>query len=181
MDKRLKIVIAVLIVLAVLFVSGVLGNLIPKQREGTKTKDDYVKGEKGWEKTLGEWMSPFAPSLEVGKLLRENRDSCASQRYESKYTAIRLDAAKEVCVIEIPELVDENYAKGKLRLAEMDSREVTALYLPNGDDSEEKPEPEPIGFDEGVSFVVLEAGGTLSVACEGCFKDRKEAILVIFE
>lgn len=183
MDNKIKIVIVVLIVLAVLFFSGMAGNLIPKQRDGTSNQKEYQQGGGGWETTLGEWMSPFAPSLEVKKLLENNKNECESTLYKFKYRAILLNKTKDSCVIDIPELKDEKYSKGKLSLLEEGTKipDVKVLYLPKGESDEPDPEPVSLTVKESISFVVLAKGGTLTIECSGCFDDQNRTIRVIFE
>lgn len=180
MDKK-KIVIIILVVFAVLFFSGVAGNLVPKKRGGG-----------GWEMTLGEWMAPFSPSLDVEKLLRNSSD-CKSTRYKTKYKVILLNKTKDTCVIDIPKLKGEKYKKGKLTLVEVGTEipDVTVLYEPEGK-SGNGDEPKPISFKEeyrdkpdtkekSLSLIVLEKGGKLTVACKGCFEEQERTIRVKFE
>ena len=185
MDKK-KIVIVVLVILAVLFFSGVAGNLVPKKQEGAN-KDTYKGG--GWETTLGEWMAPFTSSLNVKKLLRNSTD-CKSRTYQNKHKVILLSKTNNTCVIHIPKLKDEKYSKGKLSLVLVGSEvpNVTVQYVPDGK-SEKDDDYKPISFKpdkankpvKAFSFVVLEKGGKLIVKCEGCFAKQDQIIRVKFE
>lgn len=185
MDNKIKIVIVVLIVLAVLFFSGMAGNLVSKKQEGADEKS-YKRG--GWETTLGKWMAPLAPSLDVKNFIRswQNKNTCKSKNFEDKYEEIFLNKANDTCVIDIPRLKGEKYSMGKLSLAKAREQaipEVKVLYLPKGesDESEDDPEPVSLTFKEAISFVVFEKGGTLTVECKGCFDDQDRTIPVIFE
>lgn len=180
MDNKIKIVIVVLIVLAVLFMGGMAGNLVPKKQQNAD-ENSYEKG--GWETTLGKWMAPFSPSLEVSRLLKINKSSCQSTLYDYKYQAILLNKIKDSCVLDIPELEDEKYSKGKLSLIEEGTEipSLTVLYLPKGESDEPDPEPVSLTFKEAISIVVFEKGGTLTVECKGCFDDQNRTIPVIFE
>jgi hypothetical protein len=185
MDKKTKIAIVVLIVFALLFFSGVGMNLVPKQRDSIDSRDEYEKADGGWEKTLGEWMAPFTPSLDVSKLLHNNRVSCKSRAYQNIHKVILLSKANDSCTIKIPRLRNEEYSKGKLSLVDSGAT-VTVRYLPNGDSSDEEPEaiilvPIKAPSFKPTSFVVLEKGGTLIVECEGCSQTQNKAIRVKFE
>lgn len=192
MDKKNKIVIIVLVVLAVLFFSGVAGNLVPKKK---RSADTYDPG--GWETTLGKWMAPFAPSLDVTTLLSESKKSgnCEyitekNEDYED-YEVILLNKTTATCAINIPGFKDKKYKKGKLKLIKKNGTKipnVTIQYLPNGK-SEDDEDYKPVFFkdEEGnddleKSFVALKKGGDLIVKCEGCFDEVQErTIQVIFE
>ena len=185
MDKKSKIAIVVLIVFALLFFSGVGMNLVPKQRDSIDSRDKYEKAGGGWETTLGEWMAPFTPSLDVSKLLNNNRASCKSRAYQNIHKVILLSKANKRCTINIPRLSDEEYSKGKLSLVDSGAK-VTVRYLPNGDSSGEEPEtiilkPVKSTSFKATSFVVLERGGKLIVECKGCSQTQNKAIRVKFE
>ena len=193
MDKKTKIVIVVLIVLALLFFSGMAGHLVPKSREGTSDSKDYEEGGGGWETTLGKWMSPFAPSLDVKSLLTQSQseDKCnyttdKNEDYED-YEVILLNKTKDICVISIPPFKDEKYKKGKLSLIKEETEipNVTIQYLPDGKSKDDE-DYQPVSFwDKPVklekSFVALEEGGTLTVKCDRCFDNQERTIRVKFE
>ena len=190
MDNKNKVVIVVLIVLAVLFFTGVAGNLVPKQREDTD-RDEYSKqqqqGEGGWETTLGKWMAPFAPSLDVKKLLSDNSDKCKSETYDYTDKAITLTKTHDTCEIVIAEFTDEKYKKGTLRLLKEGPEipDVKLQYLPDGKNKEDE-DYQPVSFKDYPdklenSFVVLKEGGSLTVTCIGCFENQDRTIRIIFK
>lgn len=192
MDKKIKVVIVVLVVLAVLFFSGMAGHLVPKEKGSA---DTYKPG--GWETSLGKWMSP--PSLDVKNLLTltkdkdndKDKDKCQyttdkNEDYED-YEVILLNKTKDTCEIFIASFKDEKYKKGKLTLIKEGTEipDVTVQYLPDGkskDDEDYKAvsfKDKPVKLEK--SFVVLEDGGTLTVKCVSCFEVQERTIRVKFE
>jgi hypothetical protein len=183
MDKK-KIVILGLIVLAVLFFTGIGAGLAPKERqpkskEKDKQKDEYIAGQKeggGWEQSLGRLMAPFAPPLDVPRLLR------LTSPIECKIAEklIELSKSKKSCVIDIPKFPpsdDEDYRKAKISLMEQGPR-VTVAYKPRGKEEADH----PLTFEEPIDLVVLKKGGLLTISCsDDCFKSRERPVKVKFE
>lgn len=168
MDKK-KIVIVGLVVIVLLFLIGLGTGLAPKKDQ---ERDEYIAGFKtrgGWEKSLGNLLAPFGPSLDINRLLRES---------ECKHTGrtILLTKIATSCVIEIPGS-DERYRKGTLRRVGTGPA-VTVAYTSSGEETAEQDLTKTNG---SIRLAVLAEGGTLELSCLGCTAGSGRRAQVKFE
>ena len=170
MDRK-KLVIVGLIVVTLLFLSGLGTTLVPKREEGMTSKR-YIAGSKrrqGWEQSLGRLLAPFGPSLDINRLLRES---------DCKHTGrtILLTKIATSCVIEIPGS-DERYRKGTLRRVGTGPA-VTVAYTSSGEETVEQDLTKTNG---SIRLAVLAEGGTLELSCLGCTAGSGRRAQVKFE
>ena len=109
-----------------------------------------------WLEWLGDWMAPFAPSVDTARL------RCNGQ---SVRTTFLLTAASPTCTMTIP-AAGEKYRKGILELRGGEpTLRVRVDYQPAG---EAAGQPAFLTAKQKMRLVFLDQGGKLTLTCDGC-------------
>lgn len=159
MDRK-KLVIVGLIVVALLFLGALGATLVPKREEGMKSEQYIVRSKQrqGWDQSLGDWLAPFGPSLDIDRLLRKSGCRRTGR-------TILLTQAKASCVIKIGKADDdEPYRKGTLRRVGTGPA-VRVKYTPLGKQTAKQ---DLTKTNASVRLAVLKEGGVLELRCSSC-------------
>lgn len=158
----------ILVLLLIIYLVGTATGFVPKMCEGKPANDCkqiYMSsGSSGWEKTLGKFMSRFAPRLPVKQLLG-NRvfNTCRVVTFNGS-TAILLDSTFRQCNITVDKFTGDYFRVGRFSMAESRGR-VYVTYKQTGKAEFTNKIVLP---DDPQDISVMPAGGNITLSCGAC-------------
>lgn len=130
MDRKSKLVIVGLIVVALLFLIGLGTGLVPK-KDQNMDEEAYMNKKGGWERSMGRLLAPFGPKLHVDSLL-----SSSVCRHTGRTILLTEDSPSCVIVIprcsETPHCDDERYRKATLRVKQKGVKVLIPVFEKKG-------------------------------------------------